>query len=227
MSAKSSILNFLRTTLIGGLAAILPLGLIIVFFRWVIGVIEKNLEPLVGLFETNTRISTIVVYVIAVVAIVLLFFFIGLFIRTRVGNMLLKHIETTYLNKLPGYKTAREIVQQFFGKNRSFFSEVVLVDIFNSGVLMTGFITDYQEHNNYITVFVPTGPNPTSGNIYHLPKEKVIRSNVPVDTAIKTIISCGAGSTKVFIQSENSKYNGMDLRSTRPGSTEQMPTNIE
>jgi uncharacterized membrane protein len=227
MSAKSSILNFLRTTLIGGLAAILPLGLIVVLFRWVIGMIEKNLEPLVKLFETNTRISTMVVYIIAVIAIVVLFFFIGLFIRTRFGNLLLKHIETTYFYKIPGYKTAREIVQQFFGKNRSFFSEVVLVDIFNSGVLMTGFITDYQEINNYITVFVPTGPNPTSGNIYHMPKEKVIRSNIPVDTAIKTIISCGAGSAEVFAQSGNSHYNGMELQSTRMGSNEQMPTNIE
>ncbi|MDA3817791.1 MAG: DUF502 domain-containing protein, partial [Prolixibacteraceae bacterium] len=80
----------------------------------------------------------------------------------------------------------------------TFFSEVVLIDIFNSGVLMTGFITDYQENNDYLTVFVPTGPNPTSGNIYHLPKEKVKRTDISVDYAIKTIISCGAGSENIF-----------------------------
>lgn len=203
MSAKSRFNIFLRTTLIGGLAAILPLGLIVIFFRWIIVLIEKYLEPLVRLFETDTTISTIIVYVIAVVAIVALFFFVGLFIRTRFGNMVLDYIENTYLMKIPGYKTARDIVQQFFGSNRSFFSEVVLVDIFNSGTLMTGFVTDYQEHNEYITVFVPTGPNPTSGNIYHLPKEKVFKSTMPVEAAIKTIISCGAGSSEVFIRSED------------------------
>jgi uncharacterized membrane protein len=34
--------------------------------------------------------------------------------------------------------------------------------------------------------------------IYHLPKEKVTRTDIPVDFAIKTIISCGAGSESIF-----------------------------
>jgi len=198
MSIRNNLINFFRTTLIGGLAAILPLGLIILFIRWIIKLIEHNLEPLVALFETDTRIATIIVYVISVVAILALFFFIGLFIRTQFGKMVMHFIEKKYLSKLPGYTTAREIVQQFFGGNRSFFSEVVLVDIFNTGVLMTGFITDYQKNNDYLTVFVPTGPNPTSGNIYHLPKEKVQKTDISVDFAIKTIISCGAGSESIF-----------------------------
>ena len=87
-------------------------------------------------------------------------------------------------------------MQQFFGKNRSFFKEVVLVDIFNTGVLMTGFITDDQ--GDIISVFVPTGPNPTSGLIYHLPKERVTKTDAAVDAGMKTIISCGAGSGEVF-----------------------------
>lgn len=198
MSIKNKLINFLRTTLIGGLAAILPLGLIALFIRWVIKLIERYLEPLVALFETDSRIATIIVYAISVIAILALFFFIGLFIRTRFGKMVMHFVEKRYFSKLPGYKTVREIVQQLFGGNHTFFSEVVLIDIFNSGVLMTGFITDYQENNDYLTVFVPTGPNPTSGNIYHLPKEKVKRTDISVDYAIKTIISCGAGSENIF-----------------------------
>ena len=61
---------------------------------------------------------------------------------------------------------------------------------------MTGFITDDQ--GEIITVFVPTGPNPTSGNIYHLAKDKVLKTGAPVDNGMKTIISCGAGSTEIF-----------------------------
>lgn len=198
MTKHNRIKNFLKTTLIGGLAAILPLGLIALLFKWIIGLIERYLEPLVNLFKTDTLFATVIVYLIAVVAIVTLFFFFGLFIRTRFGNMILNYIEETYFMKIPGYKTARDIVQQFFGANRSFFSEVVLVDIYDSGVLMTGFITDHQNDSAYITIFVPTGPNPTSGNIYHVPKHKIKKSETPVDVAIKTIISCGAGSSEIF-----------------------------
>ncbi|MDA3880580.1 MAG: DUF502 domain-containing protein [Prolixibacteraceae bacterium] len=198
MSLKRKFFNFSRTALLGGLVAILPLGIIVLLFRWVIKLIEGYLHPLVALFETNSRLATILVYVIAVVAILTLFFFIGLFVRTQFGKLIFHHIEKTYLSKLPFYKTIREIVSQFMGGNRSFFSEVVLVDIFNTGTLMTGFVTDHQESNDYITVFVPTGPNPTSGNIYHLPKNKVFKSTTSIDFAIKTIISCGAGSNAIF-----------------------------
>ena len=105
--------------------------------------------------------------------------------------------------RIPGYKVARETVQQFFGKNRSFFSEVVLVDIFDSGTLMTGFITDRQE--GYTTVFVPTGPNPTSGNIYHVQPDKIISTKASVDSGMKSIISCGAGSSEIFNASAKGK----------------------
>lgn len=188
--------KFFFTTILGGLVAILPLALLFIVFRWIIGIVEKYLSPLVELVNTNSSIQRFLIYLLAIAAILTLFFFAGLVIKTRLGRFFTKVLEKKYLMKIPGYKVARETVMQFFGKNRSFFSEVVLVDIFNSGTLMTGFITD--EYGEYTTVFVPTGPNPTSGNIYHVKTEKIIRTNIPVDTGMKTIISCGAGSTEIF-----------------------------
>lgn len=190
--------KFLRTTLIGGVVALAPLTLIILLFRWVINLIGRTLTPLVETIMQDPDPNPyykFALYVISFTAIVLLFFIIGLVIRTRYSRFL-NRAENRYLLKIPGYKLAKETVQQFFGKNRSFFKEVVLVDIFKTGVLMTGFITEDQ--GEVISVFVPTGPNPTSGLIYHLPKEQVIKTNAAVDLAMKTIISCGAGSTEVF-----------------------------
>lgn len=189
---------FFRTTLLGGLVAILPLALIFIFFRWIINIIQKYLEPLVGLIEVDTQLKVVVLYILAVAAILTTFFFIGLVIQTRIGRFLNNVLEQKYLMKIPGYKIARDTVMQFFGKNRSFFSEVVLVDIFNSGTLMSGFVTD--THGEFITVFIPTGPNPTSGNIYHVRRNKVIKTTTSVDVGMKTIISCGAGSAEIFEQ---------------------------
>lgn len=190
--------NFLRTTLIGGVVALAPLTLIILLFRWVINLIGRNLTPLVDTLlqdpDPNPYFK-FALYIITFAAILVFFFIIGLIVRTRL-RVILNRAEDLYLQKIPGYKLAKETVQQFFGKNRSFFKEVVLVDIFNSGALMTGFITDDQ--GEVITVFVPTGPNPTSGNIYHLQKEKVLKTGASVDNGMKSIISCGAGSTQIF-----------------------------
>ena len=58
---------------------------------------------------------------------------------------------------------------------------------------MTAFITD--EHcNDWKTVFIPTGPNPTTGYIYHLPSERVFPINVKPEIALRSVIACGAGS---------------------------------
>ena len=194
--------NFFRTTLIGGVVALAPLTLIILLFRWVINLIGRNLTPVVDKLmqdpDPNPYIK-LALYVLTFTAIVLFFFIIGIIVRSRMFAFLNK-AEDRYLLKIPGYRLAKETVQQFFGKNRSFFREVVLVDIFNSGVLMTGFITDDQ--GEIITVFVPTGPNPTSGNIYHMPKDRVMKTRASVDTGMKSIISCGAGSEQVFALSD-------------------------
>jgi uncharacterized membrane protein len=190
--------KFLRTTLIGGVVALAPLTLIILLFRWVINVIGRNLTPVVDKILQDPDpdpVYKFALYVLTFAAILLFFFIIGIIVRTRL-SVFLNVAEDRYLLKIPGYKLAKETIQQFFGKNRSFFKEVVLVDIFNTGTLMTGFITDDQDE--ILTVFVPTGPNPTSGNIYHLPRERVLKTHAPVDSGMKSIISCGAGSAEVF-----------------------------
>ena len=195
--------NFLRTTLIGGVVALAPLTLIILLFRWVINMIGRNLTPVVDKLlqdpDPNPYFK-FTLYVLTFTAILLFFFVIGLTVRTRLWVFMNK-AEDRYLLKVPGYKLVKETVQQFFGKNQSFFKEVVLVDIFNSGALMTGFITDDQ--GEIITVFVPTGPNPTSGNIYHLQRDRVLKTKASVDNGMKTIISCGAGSAEVFAAMES------------------------
>jgi uncharacterized membrane protein len=136
--------RYVRVTLRGGIAAILPLALVILVFRWIIGLIEKYLRPIVDLFNTDSELLLLAIYVILVAAILISFFFIGVIIETRIGRFFTSVLEKKYLMKIPGYKIARETVMQFFGKQKSFFSEVVLVDPFNAGTLMTGFITDDQ-----------------------------------------------------------------------------------
>ena len=196
MTFLKKIRRFARITLIGGLVAVMTMALLILVFRWIVTLIGKYLRPIVDLINTKSEIQEYLVYILTIIAILITFFLTGLVIQTRLGRFFNKVLEDKYLLKIPGYKVVRDTVRQFFGKNTSFFSKVVLVDVFNCGTLMTGFITDDQ--GEILTVFVPTGPNPTSGNIYHIKKEKVITTSIPVETGMKTIISCGAGSSEIF-----------------------------
>ena len=45
---------------------------------------------------------------------------------------------------------------------------------------------------------MPTGPNPTSGLIFHLRGEYVHPVDIPVQDAMRSIISCGAGTSRLM-----------------------------
>ena len=121
----------------------------------------------------------------------------GLFVRTKLGLMIYMGFENSFLSKAPGYRMIKETVNQLLGKKTSPFSSVALVQIFENETLVTAFITDRHD-NGKVTVFVPTGPNPTTGFIYHLDKKYVHPVDIAVEDAMRSVISCGAGSEKLM-----------------------------
>ena len=76
--------SFFRTTFIGGLVALLPITLVIILFRWIIGLIERTIGPLIDLVvETDSQLYIFGLYVTAIIVIIMIFFSIGLIIKTR------------------------------------------------------------------------------------------------------------------------------------------------
>jgi len=193
--------NFFKTTILGGVIVILPAIILILAFKWLFGVVGGAIAPLTNLVVTtlptpeeyNPLIATVIVIWVIVIAC----FFFGLFVRTKLGQMIYSAFESSLLSKAPGYKMIKETVNQLLGKKASPFSSVALVNIYGNDTLMTAFITD-RHANGMITVFVPTGPNPTSGFIYHVKKEFVHPVAVSVEDTMRSVISCGAGSDKLI-----------------------------
>ena len=63
---------------------------------------------------------------------------------------------------------------------------------------VTSIVTARHADGSY-TIFMPTGPNPTSGNIYHVPGDLVeLFPDVSLEKTMRSIIACGAGSDKLF-----------------------------
>ena len=190
MNAK----KFLWTTLIGGVGVLLPLVLIGWVFYWLYTVIIGIVQPVSDPLADVSGVIRPLMDVIVVASIISICFLLGLLIRTRIGNFFHFHIEKNFLKKIPGYSVTKEIILHFSGEEETPFSAVVLVKPFGNDTLMTGFVTDRNPKAPYTTVFVPTGPNPTSGNIYHVRNENVFDVDVKVEIGMKTVIGCGAGS---------------------------------
>jgi len=190
--------EFFKSTLVGGLLVLLPLTIFLYALVWVFNLVHKAISPLTKIILEKSTPQVIVADIVAIGLLVLICFLVGMFVRTRLGRWMYALIESRLLRKTPGYSMIKETVSQFLDKDKqSPFSSVALARIFESDTLVSVFVTDKHADGSY-TVFMPTGPNPTSGNIYHLRAENVFPVDVSVEDAMRSIISCGAGSSTLI-----------------------------
>ncbi len=182
--------QFLINTLIGGFLVLLPLAIFAFILKLIIQFVVNIIRPLTELI--NLEIPLFLINLMVFTGLIIFCFLIGLFIRTQLGRTSLRYFEVNWLEKLPAYGTIRDIVQQFMGAKQTPFQRVVLVDAFDAGTYMTGFITD--EDDVMYTVFAPTAPNPTNGFVFHVPKDKVIHIDARAEVAIRTVVGLGVGS---------------------------------
>lgn len=188
--------SFIMTSLLGGIIIILPVAILIAVFGWIYQFTTDLIQPITNLIVANADVREIIADVIVIAVILHVCFFVGLLVRTSLGGYLFNTFEERILKVAPGYNLIKETVLQILGNKKSPFSSVALAQIFDNETLMTSFVTDEHADGSF-SVFVPTGPNPTSGNIYHLPADKVHKVDVPVEDAMRSIISCGAGSDRL------------------------------
>jgi len=187
--------NFLKTSLLGGLLVVLPVAILVIVFRWLYITVTTFIDPLSQLVIAKSNLQAVVAHLFVISLIIGGCFLVGVIVKTGFGRFIHHVVEENILKKfLPGYTLVKETLAQFIGEDReSPFNSVALVRVFSNDTLMTGFITD-KHADGSCTVFVPTGPNPTSGNIFHVSKEQVYQVDIPIEDAMRSIISCGAGS---------------------------------
>lgn len=187
----------MKTSILGGVAVILPAAILVFIFKWIFDLVTGMIQPLTNLVLARSDISEIVAVILVIAIIIAVCFLVGVVVKTKIGRFIHEELEKRILGMAPGYSMIKETLMQFLGKKQTPFSSVALAQIYENKTLMTGFVTDTHENGDY-TVFVPTGPNPTSGNIYHLKKQYVHHVDISVETAMRSIISCGAGSTSLI-----------------------------
>lgn len=127
---------------------------------------------------------------------------IGVVSRFFMGKALITWTEA-FIRRIPIagviYKTVKQIVDTFSKEKRAVFQAVVLVNFPNERIYSLAFVTNEVRGEvrekllgEYINVFMPTTPNPTSGFLMMVKKTDAIYLNMTVGEAMKVIISGGA-----------------------------------
>jgi len=99
-----------------------------------------------------------------------------------------------FINKV--YLAVRQIRDAFVQRKGSVFLYPVLVEYPRKNIYVIGFVTaetcDTVIAGNFMGVFIPTTPNPTSGYLVFFPREEVLRVDMTIEDAMKLIISGAA-----------------------------------
>ncbi|MDR0308031.1 MAG: DUF502 domain-containing protein [Chitinispirillales bacterium] len=182
----------LRNNIIAGVFVILPVFitvfLIVKIFLWV----DSSLPGILGM-EWGTGLGILVLLAIA--------FFAGLIAKNYFGKKIIA-TGNAVINKIPivnkVYPAVQQIIDAINMQNKKLFNRVVLVEFPKENSYSIAFVTAEENPvfsnktgKKLIAVYMITAPNPTSGFLVYYPEEDVIDIDMPVDVAMKKIMSFG------------------------------------
>ena len=138
---------------------------------------------------------------LGVIVMVLALLLTGMFATNIVGQWWLAQ-GSRLLNRIPIvksiYSSVKQVSDTLFSSSGNAFREAVMVQYPRQGSWTIAFVTgkpggEAAEHlaGDYLSLYVPTTPNPTSGFFLMVPRADVIALEMSVDEALKYIISMG------------------------------------
>ena len=214
----------LRRDFIAGLAVLLPAIVSIAVVVWLFGTVSNITNGLLFAVPGEWKYvegdrNNIHWYwsLAALLMALILVTLIGRLTRHYLGRKLVQMgddflLRVPLVNKI--YATVKQVKEAFAG-NTSSFQQTVLVQFPREGMYSLGFITSAQRNEVQIktpekvwSVFVPTTPNPTSGFLIYVPEEQLIRLDMSVADAIKSIISLGSVAPEYTLKDVKSPKQG-------------------
>ncbi|WP_297797953.1 DUF502 domain-containing protein [uncultured Eudoraea sp.] len=115
--------------------------------------------------------------------------------KTKKANELKKWIEAKVLSKIPGYTLLKGMTESAVGMESEDLKDVVLVDI--EEVWQIGFLMD-EIDDELSSVYIPGAPNPMSGDVFFVKKERLKKLDLPQFSAMKIYKKLGLDAGKIL-----------------------------
>ena len=201
--------EFLKSTLIGGFFIILPLGLLVVIVMKFLGMLRPIADPMVEFLPERFRFPML----LALVILLVFSFAVGLLARTHAGQSAGRLIESSTLNRIPGYQIVRSLTRSIGDLEDTGKFAPTFVEIEESLVL--AYILEEHDDGKY-TVFVPSAPTPAVGAVYIMDSYRVHLIDAPFLEAVKCVSKFGIGSAEL-LKSLHQPLSTQESPPRRPG----------
>jgi uncharacterized membrane protein len=190
----------LRRWLLAGLLVLVPLVITLAVLDWIVTTLDQTLLILPTAWHPDKLLGFHLpgFGVLLTLGIVLLM---GALASNFLGKKLLM-FGNSLLRRIPIvrsiYSSVKQVSDTLFSENGNAFRKALLVQWPREGVWTIGFLTglpggDVVNHlpGDYLSVYIPTTPNPTGGYFIMLRKTECIELKMSVDEALTYVISMG------------------------------------
>ncbi|WP_395058939.1 DUF502 domain-containing protein [Polaromonas sp.] len=190
----------IRRWLLAGLLVLVPLAVTVWLLNWIIGTLDQTLQILPETWHPDKLLGFHMpgFGVLLAFAIVLS---IGAVASNFFGKKLVRWWDAL-LSRIPIvrsiYSSVKQVSDTLFSENGNAFRKALLVQWPREGVWTIAFQTgmpggDVANHltGDYMSVYVPTTPNPTGGYFVMLKRSDCIELKMSVDEALTYVISMG------------------------------------
>lgn len=193
-------MSSIRRWLLAGLLVLVPLAITLSVLSWIVATLDQTLLILPGAWHPD-RLLGFHLPGFGVLLTFVIVLGIGALASNFLGKKLLM-FGNAVLRRIPIvrsiYSSVKQVSDTLFSENGNAFRKALLVQWPREGVWTIGFLTgrpggDVVNHlpGDYLSVYVPTTPNPTGGYFVMLKRTDCIELRMSVDEALTYVISMG------------------------------------
>jgi uncharacterized membrane protein len=190
----------MRKYFITGLLILVPLAITL----WVLNLIISTLDQSLLLLPASWQPRVLIGYEfpgVGTVLTLLVIFLTGVATRNIIGKQVV-YVWELLLARIPIvnsiYSSVKQVSDTLFSSSGNAFRKALLIQYPRQGSWTIAFQTgvpggDVKNHlqGDFVSVYVPTTPNPTSGFFLMMPRADTIELDMSVDQALKYIVSMG------------------------------------
>ncbi len=196
-------MNRLRRWFLAGLLVLVPLGITV----WVVNFVFKTLDGSLDLLPASFHPDRLLGFHLpglGLLVTLLVVLLVGAAASNYVGSKLLGWwdgllVRIPFVRSI--YSGVKQVSDTLFSEKGNAFRKAILLQYPREGLWTIGFLTgapggELPQHlpGEYISVYVPTTPNPTSGFFLMVKKSETVELRMSVDEALKYVISMGVVS---------------------------------
>ena len=193
-------MSALRKWLFTGLLVIVPGVITIAVLNWIVGTLDQTLQILPLAWHPD-KVLGFHIPGFGVLLTLLILLVVGATASNFAGRKLVQWGDRL-VSRIPVvrsiYSSVKQVSDTLFSESGNAFRTAVLVQWPREGVWTVAFITGTPGgevaaylRDEFVSVYVPTTPNPTGGYFVMMRKSDCIELDMSIDAALKYIVSMG------------------------------------